>query len=252
MAEFERIPVRPRPNRRWLPNAALAFAAFVVLMIVKPWDTPSSTAPGQAGAGGATPLPTFYIAPTARTGPRPYDPALFGGREPDPAWELWPAGYVVQFGLAGPVKVGGPAGGSLAPSVSAGPDASPDASPLGSPAGESTPLPSGRPDAPALPSDVIDLGPTDHLVALGINTPLDARIELVSLWRVEAGGLPEPIGIVLLPTLWESRHFIVIAPEDPAAPGQATGWEPGVYRLDLTSATLETREVILRVSPAQS
>lgn len=237
MAEFERVPLRPRPSRNWLPTIGLAFAAFLALAIVKPWESSQN-----ATADAESPAPTFYVRPTERTGPRDYDPRLFGGREPDPAWELWPAGYVVQFGLAGPVKVHGQDGSSPPPDGTAAPSAVPTSS--------TAPFPVASADAPepSDPGDVVDLGPSDHLVALGINTPLDVRVEKVTLWRVEEGRA-SLVPIVRLPTLWESDHFIVIAPEDPAAGGQPTVWEPGLYRIDLTTSTKEIREVRLRVRP---
>ena len=67
MAEFERVPLRPRPSRNWLPTAALAFATFVIVMIVKPWDL---ARPATSGTDDGTPRPTFFIRPTERTGPR--------------------------------------------------------------------------------------------------------------------------------------------------------------------------------------
>src|SRR5215211_5426556 len=117
MAEFERVPLRPRPNRNWLPTVGLAFGAFLIVAILKPWDLGRT-----ATAGDATSGPTYFVRPTERTGPRPYDPQLFSGREPDPAWELWPAGYVVQFGLAGPLKVHGSSDPSAAPARPGGPE----------------------------------------------------------------------------------------------------------------------------------
>lgn len=237
MAEFERVPLRPRPSRNWLPSAGVALAVFLVVAIVKPWDLgPPAT------AGVATPLATFYVGPTERTGPRDYDPRLFGGREPDPAWELWPAGYVVQFGLAGPVRVYGQDGASPDPGETQAPSAGATDAPTGPPG-------SSRPAGSPLPENVVNLGPSDHLVALGINTPLDTRVEEVALWRLDGGGGPTNVPIVRLPTPWESTHFIVIAPEDPGAVGRPGPWEAGMYRLDLTTTAMEVREVLLVVHP---
>jgi hypothetical protein len=95
---------------------------------------------------------------------------------------------------------------------------------------------------------LVDLGPSDHLVALGINTPLDVKVEEIILWSVE-GRLPAMVPIVRLPALWESTHFLVIAPEDPAAAGQPGAWEPGRYRLDLFTTTMEVRRVDLLIRP---
>ena len=244
MAEFERIPLRPRPHRNWLPTAVAAVAVFIVAAIFKPWGASRT----ETGVDGATPAPTFFIRPTERTGPRPYDPILFGGREPDPAWELWPAGYVVEFGLAGPVRVGGQGAGG--PSAGPGSSRTPPAAsiapsvPAGSSAGPSAP-----PATPPVDAGFVDLGTADHLVALGINTPADVHVDTVTLSRLTDEAV-SPIALVRLPTYWESSHFIVIAPEDPGAAGQAAPWEPGLYRLVLTTTFGEVRSIDLRVRGA--
>jgi hypothetical protein len=240
MAEFERVPLRPRPRRNWLPTAGAASAIFLVVVIVKPWDL---ARPATTGSGDATRQPTFYIRPTERTGPRDYDPRLFGGREPDPAWELWPAGYVVQFGLAGPVRVTGQG-------ESPGPGSSGSAAPAGSgdPPASSAATTSPPSTEPPFVDHVVDLGPADHLVALGINTPLDARVASFRLFRV-TDSRTDLVPVIRLPTLWESAHFIVIAPEDPEAAGQPAPWTPGAYRLELTTVFGEVRIVDLRIRP---
>ena len=244
MAEFERVPIRPRPSRNWLPTVGVAFAAFLVLAIVKPWELSQN---GTADAD--TPPPTFFVRPTERTGPRDYDPILFGGREPDPAWELWPAGYVVQFGLAGPVKVHGQDGASPGPGAAASLPPSTTA-PAETSSGGGSPGATGAPATePPLEPGVVDLGPADHLVALGINTPLDVRVQSVELFMV-TGSRSDPVALVHLPTLWESTHFMVIAPADPAEPGQPAPWAPALYRLELTTAYGDVRVVDLRVRPA--
>ena len=252
MAEFERVPLRPRPNRNWLPTIGLGFAVFLVLVIVKPWESPRT-----ATAGDPTGQPTFYVAPTDRVGPPPYNPMLFGLREPDPAWELWPAGYVVRFGMAGPLKVQGPGdprpGSSGTPGASAPPRSS--ATPESSAGPEAT-QPSGPEASPAVtsrPSEpgVIDLGPADHLVALGINMPLEFRAISMDL-EIERGEdcCLEAVPFVHLPTLWESGHFVVIAPEDPAAAGQPVAWDTGEYVLFLAAQNGELREIRFVVRPA--
>jgi hypothetical protein len=254
MAEFERVPLRPRPNRNWLPTIGLGFAIFIALVIVKPWDSPLPST-----AGNPTTQPTFFVAPTERTGVPDYNPLLFGLREPDPAWELWPAGYVVQFGLAGPVRVHGQDGATPAPGASASPG--PSEEPRASTAATAPPPdPSDAPgstepgvDTPPPPTDphVVDLGPADHLVALGINMPLEFRVISIDL-ELERGDdcCLEAVPHVRLPTLWESAHFVVIAPEDPAAAGQPDAWTPGEYLLYLAARDGELREIRFVVRPA--
>ena len=253
MAEFERVPLRPRPDRNWLPTAGLAFAVFLVLVIVKPWESSRN-----ATAGDPTPPPTFFVRPTERTGVPDYNPILFGLREPDPAWELWPAGYVVRFGMAGPVRVHGQDGASPAPGTTGAPAPTEPGSsnePAASRAPEASPAPEPEvsPDVTPPPPEpgVIDLGPADHLVALGINMPLDFRVISIDL-EFERGEdcCLEAVPYVHLPTLWESGHFVVIAPEDPSARGQPDTWRAGEYVLYLAAQDGELREIRFVVRPA--
>ena len=74
------------------------------------------------------------------------------------------------------------------------------------------------------------------------------KVEEIILWSIE-GRLPRIVPIVRLPTLWESTHFLVIAPEDPGARGQPGAWEPGRYRLDLFTTAAEVRRVGLVIRP---
>ncbi len=235
MAEVHRVPLRRPPSHNFVPATGVLFAAFVTTLILKPW---------QAGVPPAevTALPTFVFVTEPSRDPalRNYDPRLFGGREPDPAWELWPAGYVVEFGMAGPVDVPDP--DHL---VSVAPSAMPSDAPPRSPWASAEPTTSGAP-ATAMPiRRSINLGPADHLVALGINTPLDAGVERIELWRADRRVVP----LIRLETPWHSLHFFVIAPEDSEVPGGVGAWAPGVYQLDLTTVSGEIREVMLEVRP---
>lgn len=239
MAEFQPVPIGRPPPRSWLPVVGSILAIILALAIVKPWQgsgvgDPAAVRPPASVSAAAIRTPT----------PRPerdtYDPRLFGNREPDPAWELWPAGYVVEFGIAGPVDVLGQesavpsAGGTAGATPAAGsPQSSPPPPAVATPAGE----------------HVVDLGPSDHLIALGINTPADVRVAEITLWK-QAGALccGQEIPIVRLPTLWESLHFLVIGIADPDLPGETGPWLAGEYRLDLLMVGGETRSIRLRVS----
>ena len=253
MAEFQPVPIGRPPPRSWLPALGSALAIILALAIVKPWQ---ALGPGEAAVQSA---PSSAGPAAART-PEPrrerdtYDPRLFGNYEPEPAWELWPAGYVVEFGIAGPVDVHGQ--GSPAPSggvaASDEPGSSP-AAPLPSPAPTLAPAsvaPTAQPglSTPA-PEHVVDIGASDHLIALGINTPADVRVTEIRLWK-QSGAVccDEPIPTVRLPTLWESQHFIVIGIEDPFQRGSTAPWLAGEYRLDLVTVGGEVRSVRLRVT----
>jgi hypothetical protein len=172
-----------------------------------------------------------------------YDPRLFGSYEPAPAWELWPAGYVVEFGIAGPVDVHG--------QESAGPSAGPSsASPSGPAPASDPPLQTGAPSLPPPGFEpVVDLGASDHLIALGVNTPADVRVTEITLWmQAGAACCDQSVPIIRLPTLWESQHFHVIGIADPFRPGEAGPWLAGEYRLDLHTVDGVVRSVRLRLS----
>lgn len=242
MAEFQPVPIGRPPPRSWLPALGSVMVLLVALAVVKPWQAPQAGDPN----GG---VPTQSAAPVAprtampRSDRNTYDPRLFGNREPDAAWELWPAGYVVEFGMAGPVDVHGQE--SAAPS--GGPAASPEPDRSAVAGGSAAPSP--LPPAPSPGAEhVVDLGPADHLIALGINTPADVRVTEVRLWldgRRQCFCVAVPI--VRLPTLWESDHFLVIGIADPDRPGDTGPWTPGEYRLELETVAGEVRSVRLRV-----
>jgi hypothetical protein len=245
LAEFQPIPVDRQPPRSWLSTLGSVAAVVLALAVIKPWGDPGSPAPTAGATAGRSARP----AATVRAERTEYDPRLFGIREPEPAWELWPAGYVVEFGIAGPLRVGG----QDEPSGSEGPAASEGAHATGAPS--PGPGAASGPPPPAASEDpaaalVVDLGPADHLVALGINTPLDVRVAEISLWMQQGQACcSQPVPIIRLPTLWDSRHFLVIGIEDPERPGDTGPWPPAEYRLDLETTGGETRSVRLRVSP---
>jgi hypothetical protein len=239
MTELQRVPVgRPLPPS-WLPTLGAATAIVLALVVVKPW-------------GGASPSPATTTTPSAAAAPSTrqvgaqradrdvYEPRLFGHREPDPAWELWPAGYVVEFGLAGPLPV------DALEDPTASKEPARQASPSPKPAGRS-PQPPRQTVPPGGP--VVDLGAADHLIALGINTPSTVQVDDVVLWLYRGENCClEVIPIVRLPTPWPSRHFVAIGIADPERPGEPTSWLIGEYRLDLLLGSGETRSIRLRVT----
>lgn len=242
MAEFQPVPIGRPPPRSWLPALGSSLAIILALAIVKPWH---ALGPG-AGAVPAASASTGRAAagtPQAQRERDIYDPRLFGNYEPEPAWELWPAGYVVEFGIAGPVDVHGQE--SAAPSGGVAATADPGATPATGPPDQTVPPPLPTPG----PEHVVDLGASDHLIALGINTPAHVRVTEVALW-MQAGTVccDQPISTIRLPTLWESEHFLVIGIADPLRPGEAGAWLAGEYRLDLVTEGGEIRSVRLRVT----
>lgn len=251
MADFHRVPVeRPLP-RNWLATLGWGLAIGIGVVVLKPWATGSEP---QLSPGGSASVEATVPGSTPSGDRRRYDPRLFGGREPDPAWELWPAGYVVLFGMAGPVRVD--ASAAPEPSGSAVPTREPGASPGRSPGpSPGASMGAGPSPTPADPADVfvVDLGPTDHLIALGINHPSDVVILDVHLWGQDGDACcPLAVPILRLEPLWESHHFVVIGIEDPDEPGVDGPWPPGEYRLDLQLGGGEVRSVRLRVDPPAS
>lgn len=243
MAEFQPVPIGRPPPRSWLPALGSTLAIILAVAIVKPWP---ALGPGDVAvqpASASAPAPARTAAPQRERDI--YDPRLFGNYEPGPAWELWPAGYVVEFGIAGPVDVH--AQHSAAPSGGATASAEP-----GSPSPTTSPPPQAATPAPPPPGieHVVDLGASDHLIALGVNTPADVRVTEITLWMLAgAACCDQAIPTIRLPTLWESAHFHVIGIADPARPGEAGPWLAGEYRLDLELAGGQVRSVRLRVTP---
>jgi hypothetical protein len=208
------VPTGRKPDR-WLPASIAAVTFLVLIAIAKPWgrgDTPLVAFPSAAAT----------VAPTGQAGRPPgrsrYNPALFGQDAPDPAWQLWPAGYVVDFGLAGPVTMGTD-GSPPAPSPRASPTL------LLRPRPSPTPPPYGS----AVP---IRIGQADNLVVLGINSPDDVDVVQFRLSRF-VGDKTVVVPIVVLPTPWPVHYFHVIGMESPDASDVLGRWQAGVYRLEL-------------------
>jgi hypothetical protein len=209
------VPAGRKPDR-WLPASIAAVTFLVLIAIAKPWGrgaTPTLTFPSASVPG----VPT--VQPTRPPGRSRYNPALFGQDAPDPAWQLWPAGYVVDFGLAGPVTMG--TDGTL---------------PAPTPRAASTPRLTPSP-SPTLPppwgSEVpIRIGQADNLVVLGINTPSDVDVVQFRLSRF-VGEKMVVVPIVVLPTPWPVHYFHVIGMESPDSSDVLGRWQAGVYRLTL-------------------
>jgi hypothetical protein len=220
MTATQRVP--PPPSRLAGHEGALALVVLIAILgaIGKPWG---------AGSGASAPMPSVSIvaSPTEAVEPRSarlvFDPTLYGPFEPPPDWSLWPAGYFVSIQFVtresnadrpvGPVP-------SVALAEPSGVDSSP--SPAVVP-----PLAAG-PDWPS----ALEIGPGDHLLWLGINTPLGWSVREAVLRRLGRNGASSVISTARLPSPWDD-HFTVI--------GIPTGqedilavWPNGHYRLDLT------------------
>ena len=126
----------------------------VLIAIVKPWGLSLPRHSAVQSSSGPTPGASETAAPTLDIGDgisRPYDPLIFGDKELQPTWGLWPAGYLVTFGFAMHTESSAApdgSGGSAAPSVAATAD----------------------PTGPVWP-DAIDIPIGNHLLLIGVSTP---------------------------------------------------------------------------------
>jgi hypothetical protein len=222
-------PVRPPPSRfdHHLGLLSAFIAGALLVAIVKPW--------GPGGPPVSAPLPTPSPTPLVTPAPEPgyenrvYDPSIFGTHEPDAAWAIWPAGFLVTFGFV--IQV--PALSEPPPAASGRPTAT---TAPGRPGGSASPPPTGGAgtpvDDPVWPAR-FDVPGGNHLLLVGINMPTGHSVAVAQLTRVSAAGGLEPIAISQFPSPWPA-HFAVIGIPTSAGDERLTVWPPGRYRLDLT------------------
>jgi hypothetical protein len=187
----------------------------VGLAFFKPWGSDSAPTRGDRTGLAATPSPSPSPSPTPDpldTISRKYDPLIFGDRELQPDWGLWPAGYLTTFGFA----------------MRAEPSSQPQ------PAGASPALPSAVASSRDLPiwPNVIDVVLGNHLLLMGISTPTDYSVDSVHITRERADGTWEEVPILLLPPPWP-RHFKVVGIDGGFGPARPIFWVPGHYQLDV-------------------
>src|SRR3954466_10150367 len=187
-----------------------------VLAILKPWETSS----GPNGVGQAVALASPSPSPTPRADPtanpldaisRRYDRLIFGDRELQTDWGLWPAGYLTSLGFAMRAE---PPPGSPGATASASPQ-----------------TPTSSADVPMWPS-VIKINNGNHLLMMGISTPTDHTVNGVRLTREGADGVWADIDVLLLPPPWPN-HFTVVGIDGGLGPDRPIFWVPGHYRLDV-------------------
>ena len=196
---------------------ALVVAIGVLAAIAKPWGDPSRP---------LIPLPSLRAAPSptveAQLPGRPYEPELFGPFEPAPSWSIWPAGYFVSVKYV--TRRGQPG-------------SEPEPSPSRSP-GPSGTAPSSKPGSteaargPDWPP-IIEVGPGDHLLWLGVDTPLGWTIRTSTLARIGPDGRPVNVPITRLPSDWDD-HFAVLGIPVVGRADRLTDWPRGDYRLTIT------------------
>ena len=196
---------------------ALVVTIGVLVAIAKPWGgdagpvNPVIPFPSRPAPSAEAPLPG-----------RPYEPELFGPFEPAPSWSIWPAGYFVSVKYV--TRRGQPG-------------SEPGPSPSGSPAPSGT-VPSSAPPSteaargPDWPP-IIEVGPGDHLLWLGVDTPLGWTIRSSTLTRIGPDGRPVDVPITRLPSDWDD-HFAVLGIPVAGRSDRLTDWPRGEYRLTIT------------------
>ncbi|HEV8488660.1 MAG TPA: hypothetical protein VGQ58_02600 [Candidatus Limnocylindrales bacterium] len=239
--EFEEIPtvrIGRAADRRRTHVAVLVAVVALAAAILKPWGD----GPARQAAIRASPPPARSTVPFDRSAPRGYDPDLFGHYEQKPAWELWPAGYVYQFGISGPLSLdetgASPPAGGPPPS---GPADSPGPPPV---------RPSPSPAPPPGAGELVDVGAADHLVVLALNTPAGTRVLDARLWMFPAGESPSRLPLVELPPPWPVDYFHVYGIPVRDDPAELAAWRPGLYRLDiLVDPGIAVRRIGVLVRP---
>jgi len=198
----------------------------ILVALIKPWGT---TTPVPLARASAAPT---AVAVTPRPGsPTPfdafagYDHELFGIYEPEPRWELWPAGYLVSFGYA--IRIGSTDTETSPPPSAPGASASPGR-PVASPSKTAAPASDG-PHWPA----TITIAEGNNLGLIGINTPLGYDIASVAIVRMKTDGSEQPLDVVKPQSQWPS-HFTVIGIADDGGRDAIENWPAGQYRLDLS------------------
>ncbi|MGZ3641021.1 MAG: hypothetical protein ACXVAI_02025 [Candidatus Limnocylindrales bacterium] len=201
------LELRPvqQPQRRRDGLLALLMAALligVLLAVAKPWETVGSPVPPLA-LSSLQPTASATASPLPPGTYRNYSTGLFGDHPHAPAFELWAAGYYIDFGFSRVLFY------------------------------EPTPVPASGLDA----AGALDLGTTATMTALGINHPEDVFVQGIRLWRFPAEGDPRRESIASLASPFDATTFAVIG--IPRAPGSdvLANWPAGLYRLDLLIAS---------------
>jgi hypothetical protein len=225
MSDIIRVPGPSSPLEGRSAKIIAVIVIGVLVALIKPWGsaTPAPLARATAAptAVSITPRPG---SPTPSDAFANYDHELFGVYEPEPRWELWPAGYLVAFGYA--IRIGSVgAEASQAPTPPAA-SASPGR-PVGSPVKTAEPG-TEEPNWPA----TITIANGNNLFLIGVNTPLGYRLTSIAVVRTKADGFEQALDVVTPASQWPD-HFTIIGLADDTGRAAIENWPPGHYRLDL-------------------
>jgi hypothetical protein len=224
MSDMIRVPGPSSPLEGRSAKVIAVIAIGLLVAVIKPWGTatpPLARATPAPSAAAVTPRPG---TPTPFDAFANYDHELFGIYEPEPRWELWPAGYLVSFGYA--IRIGSTGTDASQPPGPPGASASPGR-PVASPSKTAKP----GTDEPTWPA-TITIADGNHLGLIGVNTPLGYRLTSIVIVRMRADGSEQPLDVVTPESQWPS-HFTVIGLAQGAGGGVVENWPIGQYRLDL-------------------
>ena len=211
MAELQPVPNKPSPVAGREGAVAVLLVIALLAVIVKPWGSMTDRADATA-----SPFPSNTAEPsTAVDKDSDLQVALFGPFEPTPEWSIWPAGYFVSVMYVARAPRTEP-GSSLAPAASAPPGA----------------------EWPAR----IEVGEQDHLLWLGIDTPLGFKLETATLRRANPDGTSTIVDTRMIPSPWPSHFSVVALPRE--STDTLTVWPAGDYRLQLGVSPGDIRRTI--------
>ena len=198
----------------------------ITLAILKPW-----AGAGPEPAARSSPRPTASSAPVPSTvAIANYDPSVFGEYEPEPDWELWPAGHLVSFGFAMRIDGGTRSAAPTLPSPSGEPAPSSSGPPV-APTQDAGRPGAGRDAAGPVWPSAISITASSHLALIGVNMPLGHDVR-AALWRLDDDGTSTGYPVIELPSPWP-KHFVVLAMDDGSGRAPRESWPTGRYRLDL-------------------
>jgi len=230
MAQLQPVPRAPSPVGGREGPLAVVLGLALLVAILKPWG-PGADSEVQPPISRPSVSPS--APPASDGGASELRAELFGPFEPTPEWSIWPAGYltsVLYVERAPRVEDGASAGPSVV-----GPKAS--ASPSTRPAPSASPLQGA--EWPA----TIEVGPGDHLLWLGINTPRGWSLDRAVLRRTGTYGGSIVVPTRRVPSPWPD-HFTAIALASADADGGLAVWPAGVYSLELRVSPGDIRRIL--------
>ena len=212
MTEVRRVsaPGSPFSGRDRAIAAVVSIGLFVA--IIKPWGS-------EPGSAVATPRPSASAAATADRGRR--WPATATTRSSSDRSSRPPTGASGRPAIScrsGTSPVRRSTNRRVDPTASPGDLPSPSATPSPAP-------PSPAVGGPAWPAEIV-VGPGDHLLWLGINTPLGWTIRSTDLRRIGTDGSTTNVPLTRLPSDWDD-HFAVLGIPVGAGLGAAHRLAPG-------------------------